>query len=259
MAMETPKTPTGQVLSSAVRSDVKVTALYKMSRKTLGHGISGTVYKGTHRKTKKPVAIKAMRYKDAGGELVCCCAVVCMCGGVCVGCWCCVLWPNRLFVVVHVSILFCCCDVVLPTHSLRGRVILHTELERARAEIYILRKIAKLGNPGLMSALDAFEDKKKRIVYLVMPFCEGGELFRRIHKKGRLSEEQASAIFRKLVLAIADLHNHGILHCDLKCGASFFLLFFFLSLIPPQAVVWRRALSHPSSSCPWVCVQKTSC
>ena len=93
------------------------------------------------------------------------------------------------------------------------------ELDRARGEIYILRKIASLGNPVLMSALDAYVDKKKSVVYLVMPYCNGGELFQRVHKSGRLSEQQASTIFRKLVIAIADLHNHGILHCDLKCGA----------------------------------------
>ena len=91
---------------------------------------------------------------------------------------------------------------------------------RARGEIYILRKIASLGNPVLMSALDAYVDKKKSVVYLVMPYCNGGELFQRVHKSGRLSEQQASTIFRKLVIAIADLHNHGILHCDLKPGVQ---------------------------------------
>ena len=93
-----------------------------------------------------------------------------------------------------------------------------TELDMARGEIYILKKIAKLRNPALMQAVDAFMDKKKKIVYLVMPFCEGGELFHRIHASGRFSEQQASTIFRRLVLAVADLHNCGILHCDLKCG-----------------------------------------
>ncbi len=57
-------------LSQAVRTDVKLTSLYKLKRKTLGHGISGTVYQGVDKRTKENVAIKAMRYKDTAGACV---------------------------------------------------------------------------------------------------------------------------------------------------------------------------------------------
>jgi serine/threonine protein kinase len=45
---------------------------------------------------------------------------------------------------------------------------------------------------------------------------EGGELFDHIAGKGRLSEEEARAIFKAILDAVAYLHGLGIAHRDLK-------------------------------------------
>jgi len=51
--------------------------------------------------------------------------------------------------------------------------------------------------------------------YLVMEFCEGGDLNKRLADKA-LPPEEALGIFRQLMLALGDIHEQGILHRDLK-------------------------------------------
>ena len=51
--------------------------------------------------------------------------------------------------------------------------------------------------------------------YLVMEFCEGGDLNKRLGQKA-LPPEEALGIFRQLMLALGDIHEQGILHRDLK-------------------------------------------
>ena len=51
--------------------------------------------------------------------------------------------------------------------------------------------------------------------YLVMEFCEGGDLNKRLADRAMPAEE-ALGIFRQLMLALGDIHEHGILHRDLK-------------------------------------------
>lgn len=96
---------------------------------------------------------------------------------------------------------------------------MRTELTRALSEVYIMRKVARLQNQALLPALAGYIDLEQRLVHVVTPLCAGGELFHRIYEHGRLSEHLAATILRKLVLAVADLHRAGILHCDIKCGA----------------------------------------
>jgi DNA-binding NarL/FixJ family response regulator/tRNA A-37 threonylcarbamoyl transferase component Bud32 len=51
--------------------------------------------------------------------------------------------------------------------------------------------------------------------YLVMEFCEGGDLNKRLGDQP-LPPEEALGIFRQLMLALGDIHEQGILHRDLK-------------------------------------------
>lgn len=46
--------------------------------------------------------------------------------------------------------------------------------------------------------------------------CAGGELFDYLVEKGRLTEDEARAIFGQLCLAVAYVHEQGVVHWDLK-------------------------------------------
>lgn len=50
-----------------------------------------------------------------------------------------------------------------------------------------------------------------------MEYCQGGDLFNYLEKRGfRLEEQRAAEIIHKLSTAIFYLHSYGIAHRDLK-------------------------------------------
>ncbi|KAI6175773.1 Non-specific serine/threonine protein kinase [Aphelenchoides bicaudatus] len=56
----------------------------------------------------------------------------------------------------------------------------------------------------------------KRDIYIVVEYCEQGEMFDYIVAKRRLPEPEARHFFRQLVMAIAYTHRQGFAHRDLK-------------------------------------------
>mmetsp|Transcript_25692 Transcript_25692/g.64515 ORF Transcript_25692/g.64515 Transcript_25692/m.64515 type:complete len:465 (-) Transcript_25692:107-1501(-) len=88
----------------------------------------------------------------------------------------------------------------------------HTpSLGALRTEISVLKTV---DHPFIVKLLASYEDEKN--LYLVTNFCEGGELFDFLHLKGTYSEEFASTLLRRLLLALEYLHKQGIVHRDLK-------------------------------------------
>ncbi|KIK57429.1 hypothetical protein GYMLUDRAFT_75618 [Collybiopsis luxurians FD-317 M1] len=53
-------------------------------------------------------------------------------------------------------------------------------------------------------------------IWIVTELCSGGELFDYLTEKGRLSEDETKFLFGQLCLAVAYLHDKGIVHRDLK-------------------------------------------
>ncbi|KIJ23536.1 hypothetical protein M422DRAFT_217509, partial [Sphaerobolus stellatus SS14] len=53
-------------------------------------------------------------------------------------------------------------------------------------------------------------------IWLVTELCSGGELYDYLIEKGRLSEEETRIIFGQLCLAVAYIHDKGVVHRDLK-------------------------------------------
>jgi serum/glucocorticoid-regulated kinase 2 len=53
-------------------------------------------------------------------------------------------------------------------------------------------------------------------LYFVMPFIQGGELYKIFQSKKRFSEETVRFYGAQIALAIGELHSKGIMHRDLK-------------------------------------------
>lgn len=78
-------------------------------------------------------------------------------------------------------------------------------------EINILKSVR---HEHITEVYDLFDTKST--MYIVMEFMEGGELFDIIADAGHFSEKQASEVTKKVLIAVAYLHENGIVHRDIK-------------------------------------------
>ncbi|CAI2365235.1 unnamed protein product [Moneuplotes crassus] len=77
-----------------------------------------------------------------------------------------------------------------------------------------LRILKDVDHPNIIKFLETYQDQK--YYHFVIEYCSGGELFNRLAELGSLSETVAASIIKKLVSAIAHLHDKDICHRDLK-------------------------------------------
>ena len=113
-------------------------------------------------------------------------------------------------------------QVKVATHSPTGekvaikilsklRIKENQDEERITREINILKKMM---HPNITQLYSVIESKTH--LYLIMEYCEGGELFNRIVLSQRLSEPEACKFFHQLISGVEYLHKYGIVHRDLK-------------------------------------------
>lgn len=80
---------------------------------------------------------------------------------------------------------------------------------RGEVEVYL-----KLDHPHVARLEDVYETE--RDLHLVMELMSGGELYARLAKRRQYSEADAAQTCRQMLLAVAYLHGHNIVHRDLK-------------------------------------------
>jgi len=97
-------------------------------------------------------------------------------------------------------------------------------------EIKILKELTKLKHENLVALLDCKESQNN--VYLVMEYCNGGDLADYLQTRQTLSEDTIAIFFRQIAAAIRACHEHNVVHRDLK----------------PQNIL----LSHPDKNNPRV-------
>ncbi|KEP66489.1 UNVERIFIED_CONTAM: calcium signaling protein kinase RAD53, putative [Hammondia hammondi] len=85
------------------------------------------------------------------------------------------------------------------------------EMQKVHREVRILQQ---LRHPCIANLEDVVQEED--LLFLVMEYVKGGELFYRVVEKGCFSEPQACYIMHQLVHACIYMHEKHILHRDLK-------------------------------------------
>ena len=93
----------------------------------------------------------------------------------------------------------------------KDRIVEQDDKKRVKSEFDML---AKFNHLNVILLIEIFEGEDS--YYTVMEYCEEGELFNYIIKKGHLSEEESAFFFYQLINGLEYIHSLGIVHRDLK-------------------------------------------
>ncbi|KAJ0110463.1 hypothetical protein Patl1_00675 [Pistacia atlantica] len=93
----------------------------------------------------------------------------------------------------------------------RDQVLRHKMVEQIKREISTMKLIK---HPNVIKIIEVMASKTK--IFIVLEFIDGGELFDKIAKNGRLKEDEARRYFQQLINAVDYCHSRGVYHRDLK-------------------------------------------
>ncbi len=113
--------------------------------------------------------------------------------------------------------------VNLSLHVLTGRLVAIKSInkskiksERHKSKIEMEKSIMKTlsSSDYIVKMFETYETKKH--ICIVMEYICAGDLLSYIKKRSKLSEPIAKFIFKQIILAIQFIHNHNIVHRDIK-------------------------------------------
>ncbi|KAL0457562.1 UNVERIFIED_CONTAM: CBL-interacting serine/threonine-protein kinase [Sesamum latifolium] len=93
----------------------------------------------------------------------------------------------------------------------RDRVLCHQMVEQIKREISTMKMIE---DPNVLNLFEVMASRTK--IYIVHEYVDGGELFDKIAKYGKLQEDAARRYFQQLINAVDYCHSRGIYQRDLK-------------------------------------------
>ena len=85
------------------------------------------------------------------------------------------------------------------------------DMNRIERELSMVKKI---DHPNIAKVYDIKEDENK--YYIIMEYCENGELFNLILEKHKLSEEESAYYYFQIINGLEYIHYNNIIHRDLK-------------------------------------------
>ena len=97
------------------------------------------------------------------------------------------------------------------------KILEHSKIKEKDDEIRVKREFEMIqifNHPNVILVTEIFAYRDS--YYIVMDYCEGGELFNYIVRKRSLSEKEASFFYYQIINGLEYIHNLGIVHRDLK-------------------------------------------
>ena len=113
--------------------------------------------------------------------------------------------------------------VNLSLHVLTGRLVAIKSINKSKLtnerqkrkiqiETTIMKTLSKSNN--IVKIFETYETKKHYCI--VMEYICAGDLLSYIKKRGKLTEQVAKFIFKQIILTLQYIHNHNIVHRDIK-------------------------------------------
>lgn len=102
-------------------------------------------------------------------------------------------------------------NTIVPNHELEDQRVFKWGLKRFLDEAKVL---ARLDHPNIVKVQRCFE--VHGTAYLVMDYCDGKPLDKFFNENGNLAPRKVFQIYVSLINALEHVHQHGILHGDLK-------------------------------------------
>lgn len=84
-------------------------------------------------------------------------------------------------------------------------------VEQVKREISLMKMVK---HPNVVEIYEVMATKSN--IYIAMELVQGGELFTKIIRDGRIKEDDARVYFRQLISAVDYCHSRGVYHRDLK-------------------------------------------
>ncbi|XP_077237569.1 CBL-interacting serine/threonine-protein kinase 9-like [Tasmannia lanceolata] len=93
----------------------------------------------------------------------------------------------------------------------KDRVVKDKMMEQIKREISTMKLV---NHPNIVHLYEVMASKTK--IFFVLEYVNGGELFNKIARHGKLREEEARKYFQQLINAVDYCHSKGVYHRDLK-------------------------------------------
>jgi len=93
----------------------------------------------------------------------------------------------------------------------KSELVEKDDIERLIREMEMLNS---LDNLNIVKVFEINEDENN--YFIIMEYCEGGELFNYIVKNQRLTEKETAYFFYQIINGVEYIHSKGIVHRDLK-------------------------------------------
>lgn len=97
------------------------------------------------------------------------------------------------------------------------KVLEKSQLLRANVEHQLRREIeiqANLRHPHILRLFGYFYDSRR--IYLILEYSPGGELYKKLKKRGHFSEPVSAQFISDMALALDYCHSKNVLHRDIK-------------------------------------------